>query len=93
MPRKRKTSSRKKKKDEMTYYMVKVIPITLLCILACFMIIMFLTEQFGLSPHIQLLNLTQFSNAEAVILFIVWLSVSITLGLIISFSLIQKARR
>ena len=94
MVRTKKRGKKKKSKGNgLSRFLVTTVPITLLCILIMYAIIMFLTERMGLAPYIALIIDDPFTSGEAVILFIIWMSVAIVLGMSISYSLQEKAMR
>lgn len=85
-----KITKKKNKKESYAYYMVFIAPFTIVCILISFMIIQFLGEKYGFSPIIILQNgCLSCTSGELVVVFILMLSISIFIGLLISYTIIK----
>lgn len=71
-------------------YLIVIIPITLIFCLVFYLIIQGVMERLGLSPIIFLTPSSWMSSGEAVLMFLLWLGVSIALGSILAYLLIRK---
>ena len=72
-------------------YLLVVIPVTIIFVLVVYMIIQGITERLGLSPII-ILGVTSewMTSGEAVLMYLLWLGLSIALGSIFAYLLVRK---
>lgn len=77
----------------MTRFVITVIPLTILLTLGIFAIIQFAGERLGFLPTIYLLSAAWFSDAEAVILFIISLGSSVFIALVIAYLLFSRKNK
>lgn len=84
---------RTKKRGKMD--LLLIIPLTLIFVLVIYMIIQGIAERLGLSPIIILgtPSGSWMSTGESVLMYILWLGLSVTLGLITSYLIIEKVRK
>lgn len=88
----KKSKNEKVKKNSAGFYLVTIVPLTLVFCLVLYLIIQGIAERLGLSPVIVLgiSSTSWMSSGEAVLMFVLWLGISITLGSICSLLLIRK---
>lgn len=88
----KKHSGKKTNGKLMGMYLLVVIPITLIFVLVFYMLIQGITERLGLSPVI-ILGVGEnswMSSGEAVLMYILWLGLSIALGSIFAYLFVRK---
>lgn len=88
-----KVKTRKVNEKNTFHYMVFIAPFTIVCILISFMVIQYFGERYGFSPVITLHGACMgCTGDESVIVFILILSVSMFIGLLISYFIIKKIK-
>ena len=84
-------SNKKSNKKLIGLYLVAVVPITLIFCLVIYLVLQGVMERLGLSPIIMLSpSGSWMTSGEAILMYVLWLGVSISLGTILAYLLIRK---